>query len=404
MWVSTISPTATGLARWDRRPDACSNLSRRARAVVAQGRLGGAFVWRRSRGQRLDWFRPVSWSATTTGGFTVFTASDGLPPGAIRDIHVDRSGRLWLASAQGGLVRVDDAGRERPTFVSYTTAQGLSSNNIEVITEDRYGHIYVGGGHGLDRLDPATGRVKHFTTADGLAPGLFRAAFRDRNGVLWFGMTSGLARLDAMPEKTAGAAAGVDQRVARQGSTAARLGIRGAARCRSLISRRTRTSCRLTSSALASGPVTCCATSTDSMGPMRIGARSSEQRTCHVREPCAGPLHVSRPGGELRRGRERSARGRRLHDPASVWQRWWFLTLVALAIGLDGLRAVPLSRRAPAGDGQHAHAHRDRPARRHRRQPDAHRAAQRGRQAGAPEARTDRSRPSRASRASRSAR
>ena len=121
------------------------------------------------------------------GGFTFFTANDGVPPGAIKKSIVDRSGRLWLASAQRGLVRVDNAGAERPAFVRYTTAQGLSSNNTEVITEDRSGHIYVGGGHGLDRLDPATGRVKHFTTADGLPPGLFRAAFRDRNGVLWFG-------------------------------------------------------------------------------------------------------------------------------------------------------------------------------------------------------------------------
>ena len=132
------------------------------------------------------------------GRFQIFTANEGLPPGAIRDIHVDRSGRLWLASAQSGLVRVDNAGADRPAFVSYTTAQGLSSNNTEVITEDTSGHIYVGGGHGLDRLDPATGRVKHFTSADGLPRGLFRAAFRDRNGVLWFGITDGLARLSAI--------------------------------------------------------------------------------------------------------------------------------------------------------------------------------------------------------------
>ena len=66
-----------------------------------------------------------------------------------------------------------------------------------MITDDQAGHIYVGGGRGLDRLDPASGRVKHFTTADGLPRGLFRAAFRDSNGVLWFGMLGGLARLNS---------------------------------------------------------------------------------------------------------------------------------------------------------------------------------------------------------------
>ena len=59
------------------------------------------------------------------GAFQIFTANDGLPPGTIKNIHVDRSGRLWLASAQSGLVRVDNAGADRPAFFSYTTAEGL---------------------------------------------------------------------------------------------------------------------------------------------------------------------------------------------------------------------------------------------------------------------------------------
>jgi signal transduction histidine kinase len=132
--------------------------------------------------------------------FKFFTTTDGLPAGAIMNIYLDHAGLLWLASARSGLVRIDDPGAEKPSFVSYTTTQGLSSNNTEVITEDRYGHLYVGGGQGLDRLDPATGSVNHFTTADGLAPGLFRDAFRDQNGVLWFGMTCGLSRYAPTPD------------------------------------------------------------------------------------------------------------------------------------------------------------------------------------------------------------
>ncbi len=126
------------------------------------------------------------------GSFHFFTARDGLPPGAIMSIHSDRAGRLWLASSRGGLVRVDDPASERPAFTSYTTAQGLSSNSTEAITEDLQGHIYVGTGRGLDQLDPATGRIKHFTTADGLAVGRIAAAFCDRSGVLWFGNHGGL--------------------------------------------------------------------------------------------------------------------------------------------------------------------------------------------------------------------
>src|SRR5262249_52080417 len=84
------------------------------------------------------------------GRFTRFDANDGLPPGLIMDMHTDRAGRLWLASSRSGLIRLDDPGREHPTFLSYTTAEGLASNDAEVITDDSYGHIYVGTGRGLD--------------------------------------------------------------------------------------------------------------------------------------------------------------------------------------------------------------------------------------------------------------
>ena len=193
MWISTRAQTGVGLARWESASERVLDLSHSPELASLKDDETRSF------GEDLAgnvWIGFNYGLARYAGGrFRLFTASEGLPPGKIRNIHVDRSGRLWLASDESGLVRVDDAGAERPAFVSYTTSQGLSSNNTEVITEDDHGHIYVGGGRGLDRLDPSTGRVKHFTVADGLAPGLFRAALRDRHGVLWFGMTSGLARL-----------------------------------------------------------------------------------------------------------------------------------------------------------------------------------------------------------------
>ena len=200
VWVSTLSTTAIGLARWE------SSTGRLHNVAGSPGLSSLKDNWARSFGEDAEGSVWIGFDGELNryknGSFTLFAANEGVPAGAIMNIHRDRSGRLWLASARGGLVRIDNAGADRPTFVRYTTAQGLSSNNTEVITEDTAGHIYVGGGHGLDRLDPGTGRVKHFTTADGLAPGLFRAAFRDRAGVLWFGMTSGLARLAPITEKT----------------------------------------------------------------------------------------------------------------------------------------------------------------------------------------------------------
>src|SRR5262249_29387798 len=133
------------------------------------------------------------------GHFTVFGESDGVPQGSITSMYIDHAGRLWLTSARSGLIRVDRPDAQKPTFIRYTTSEGLSSNSTEtnstLIVEDLQGHIYIGTGLGLDRLDPVTGHFRHFTTADGLAKGSFRACFRDRYGALWFGMTGGVSRL-----------------------------------------------------------------------------------------------------------------------------------------------------------------------------------------------------------------
>ena len=200
VWAST-SAAPSGLARWERATETF-----RRDLENSPGLPPPADDLARSFGE--DAAGNV-WIGFTTGvaryrdgSFTFFTAKDGLPPGGIQNIHADRAGRLWLASTRNGLIRIDDPDSERPIFKSYTSAQGLSSNGATVITEDLAGHIYVGTGRGLDRLDPATGRIKHFTTADGLTAGEILAAFRDRTGALWFGGRKGLSRLPVGTDTT----------------------------------------------------------------------------------------------------------------------------------------------------------------------------------------------------------
>jgi len=133
------------------------------------------------------------------GKFERFTSDDGVPPGWIIWLYLDHAGRLWIASQLGGLNRIDDPAADALRVKRYTTADGLSSNNIRSITEDKWGRIYVGTGHGVDRLDMSTGSVEHFTVADGLPKGTIEHAYCDRKGALWFGSVFGLSRF--VPEK-----------------------------------------------------------------------------------------------------------------------------------------------------------------------------------------------------------
>jgi len=120
--------------------------------------------------------------------------------GPIQALHVDSVGRLWISSVENGLNRLDNPASDRPRFRSYGVADGLSSNSIWCITEDRFGRIYLGTGSGVDRLDPASGSIRHYTTSEGLAKGVVRAAYRDRSDSLWFATNSGISRLIPTPD------------------------------------------------------------------------------------------------------------------------------------------------------------------------------------------------------------
>ena len=129
------------------------------------------------------------------GRFRMFTQTNGMPAGPVRALYLDHAGRLWVATGQSGVARLDDPQAERPHFVVYTTADGLASNGVSCITEDKMGRIYFGTSRGLDQFDPQTKRVRHYTKADGLASNALTVAFRDRQGALWFGTDLGLSRL-----------------------------------------------------------------------------------------------------------------------------------------------------------------------------------------------------------------
>jgi signal transduction histidine kinase/streptogramin lyase len=129
------------------------------------------------------------------GKFRTFSTADGVPPGGIRRFHQDQQKRLWLGSGAGGAARIDDPEAEHPRFVTYNTAQGLSGNEVQAIAEDRWGRIYLATGNIVDRLDPATGRVRSYSQADGLARGEVQAAVCDRRGNLWFATVYGVSTL-----------------------------------------------------------------------------------------------------------------------------------------------------------------------------------------------------------------
>lgn len=136
------------------------------------------------------------------GRVTYYSPADGVPGGTINALYFDRAGRLWIASDEGGLGRIDEPAADHPRMTRLTNMDGLWSNNIHCLTEDTQGNIYAGNNRGVDRLNPATGHINHYSAADGLAPGPVLAGWRDPRGALWFVTAQAVSRLIPSPDET----------------------------------------------------------------------------------------------------------------------------------------------------------------------------------------------------------
>jgi hypothetical protein len=195
LWISTID-SGGGLARWDRTSDRFQKYS----VPVGHSRNVAATAFCEDEARNL-WvgFYSGALGRFRDGAFTFLTEAEGAPGRMIESMYLDHAHRLWMAG-YAGLVRIDNPTASRPAFVHYTTADGLASNHMMALIEDRWGRIYAGSGRGVDCFDPdmppRPGHVTHYTVVDGLASNLVQVAFRDRTGALWFGAQhGGLSRL-----------------------------------------------------------------------------------------------------------------------------------------------------------------------------------------------------------------
>jgi len=66
-----------------------------------------------------------------------YDAMDGLAPGQVRSLLLDREGNLWVGAWSGGVSRYDGQ-----TFTTFTTREGLADNRVASIFQDQYMEIY----------------------------------------------------------------------------------------------------------------------------------------------------------------------------------------------------------------------------------------------------------------------
>jgi signal transduction histidine kinase/ligand-binding sensor domain-containing protein len=157
------------------------------------------FDKRNTRAIRANWIRVLReandgsiWFGTIGGGlvrmhrglFTSFTLRDGLPSDAVWDILEERPG-VMIVATDAGVVRLA-GGR----FEKLDLGGALSSERIRAIATDSSGRLWIGSdGGGLARSSP-----RGFERVAGLASEYVTAIHRAADGSMWVGTTRGVVR------------------------------------------------------------------------------------------------------------------------------------------------------------------------------------------------------------------
>lgn len=154
------------------------------------------------------------WIATDGGGLNRYNPATGIythyrhkahDPRSITDnavvtVYCDSKNRIWAGTYVGGLCLFD---RQSETFTSYRTKDGLQSDFIKSIIEDKDGNLWIGTcGGGLHHFDVENKTFRNFRQSE--QPGLINdhitRLYLDSQGYLWIGSYFGLSLMNTVSE------------------------------------------------------------------------------------------------------------------------------------------------------------------------------------------------------------
>ena len=132
-----------------------------------------------------------------------YTTAEGLPSNDIKIIHEDREGAIWLGTYGGLSVLSPDFSRQSPNneesrlkagLKTFTTENGLASNRVRSIYEDDQGTLWIGTyDGGLSRF--ADGKFVNYTIENGLFNNGVFQILEDEQNNFWISCNKGIYRV-----------------------------------------------------------------------------------------------------------------------------------------------------------------------------------------------------------------
>ena len=132
--------------------------------------------------------------------FISYTSADGLSNDIVLSIIEDQSHNLWFSTYGNGICKYDPL---KSIFTNYSIDNGLNNKTVWTSIIDRNNNLWFGTSDGVSKFDGH--RFVNFTKEDGLGAKIVYALHEDnwsaRQGIIWLGTTEGLSKYDPFPPK-----------------------------------------------------------------------------------------------------------------------------------------------------------------------------------------------------------
>ena len=122
--------------------------------------------------------------------------ADVLSSNDVIHLFEDKNQQLWIGTATQGLNLLDSSKKHITQFLHQNNnIQSISADDIRCIFQDSKGRLWIGTESGGLNLWLGNGKFQHFTTQNGLISNAVMAILEDKDGFLWISTFNGLSRL-----------------------------------------------------------------------------------------------------------------------------------------------------------------------------------------------------------------
>lgn len=119
-------------------------------------------------------------------------------------IHIDKKNRVWIGTLRGGLNLYDREQDNFRRFHSDGSTFPFNNQYVSTFLEDDLGNIWVGGGYGIDVINPETKDTQYYSAIEGqsgLSGNNITHLYKDSKGVIWASTSQGLNYFDVKSGK-----------------------------------------------------------------------------------------------------------------------------------------------------------------------------------------------------------